>query len=1389
MTTTGDIVVNEDAGNKLAKLDKKQVDENEKIFDTMVVQSPNYKPTNAEAIVAIAKNDDGSIKWTFDNIYQNKNLASVAKDYYGTKNNRDYTDREAIDKFISDRTWKQSNTFSIGKEYKYITGNAGADQKARLAYLTREWNRLPNFYEEGGRGFEGLYKNLGVALLDPLNIIGGGIGGFVGKGVVKKAAGEAIKKSTQKQVGKEVAKDIITDPETLASLSSKIKTKQILTTSTTVGAVDAVGFAAADIAAQTTEKEIGIREKLDPKRTALVSIGAFGTSFISTGLISGGTRLLRNKIAKEETTNIKPLIEKGEELTDEALTSKLGVKNTLARNIADQYDFVKILQKNLTGVEGSAAGLKKAVESGKFKVDPVLMPYFQLRMAAAASTRSNDFILNGFYMPPSRLSGEASFIKGRSKGLNELLKPFDDVAETNSFLLYVMAKRQAGLIAKNPKLVKLRKDGLYKVEVEKSVTKKEADNIFKNIEKAEDAYIDTLPLTKQEMTKVLDWGEMSPTAYKAKYKENLKRKADISVYKQGLQDMKVFTDEALEYQVLSGLLSREAKDKILTANPYFIPFTRKNPGFVKKLISGVGEQTQKLIRTARPGAKRLAKTKQEGEINLYDNLVDYVYKAVNASDRNRAKLALYDMIAQGKKLKQLDANAVVKKAQPLITYTKVIGQSVEKKYKDAGFQIFKPDNEQLPNLDVATFSGTFKQVVGDVDTTFDVVYRNGKGEVFEIVSPELKEAYVAFGSRTPTMIETNWLTGAANWLSRISSRAITYSPPFVAFNIIRDTLAGTVNSVFGIVNKNGVGFVPGWSTAKGLYTSYRHNDTYRKALVNGLGYSSRTDSEKIVTQSIDDVLKYGKGPETKAYVSSLKKITDMAIGKPVWKKYAEFVSRIEYATRLGEFKLAKAAGLSDVAASFLGREVATDFGMKGSHRVLNFLSRNTMFLNAGLQGLYRTGRLFFEGGVKDRARVVATIGATIVAPEIYLYYTNRDIRQYKELDERIKQLNYCIPTFKDDGAFDGFIFIPKPYDLGVFANTAVALLKGVEKNSVGIGVNYFLSSFSQILPGLPVPQLVRPAAELLLDRNFYMGTPLLSAYEKPLVDQLAVRPSTRKIAIELSNLLTNLRGINIDLTKKNQTITGTKEKDAPLGLNPIRMDYLIRAYATGLFGYVPEIINAALFEDETGKFKNIDPFNVKGKGLNIQKPKPDVDQVDILKRPWSIVTRRFQSSDVIKNSSFHKEWFRIAKRAKELGVLDVTDINASRKNNSTLISVFDRIQTNIDNNNPIVSDEAFIYSQVLGDTFNTVFKKMQEFRELRKTIELAPGMSAEDKRLRINQLYNLENIMLKEYLDGVAEADIDFVLEKTMFGIFTVPTYVGDAEEKKSTFKRSDFEE
>jgi hypothetical protein len=108
------------------------------------------------------------------------------------------------------------------------------------------------------------------------------------------------------------------------------------------------------------------------------------------------------------------------------------------------------------------------------------------------------------------------------------------------------------------------------------------------------------------------------------------------------------------------------------------------------------------------------------------------------------------------------------------------------------------------------------------------------------------------------------------------------------------------------------------------------------------------------------------------------------------RQYKKLVQSAEYATRLGEYELARAAGFSDIGAAFAGREVATDFGMRGSNAFLNAVNRNTMFLNASLQGLYRTGRTFGE----QPARAAALVTTTIVAPSIALYHLNSKHPEY-----------------------------------------------------------------------------------------------------------------------------------------------------------------------------------------------------------------------------------------------------------------------------------------------------------------------------------------------------------------------------------------------------------
>ena len=42
----------------------------------------NSKYPTIKNAIPIQRNDDGSLKYTFDNIYENEQLISVAKDYY-----------------------------------------------------------------------------------------------------------------------------------------------------------------------------------------------------------------------------------------------------------------------------------------------------------------------------------------------------------------------------------------------------------------------------------------------------------------------------------------------------------------------------------------------------------------------------------------------------------------------------------------------------------------------------------------------------------------------------------------------------------------------------------------------------------------------------------------------------------------------------------------------------------------------------------------------------------------------------------------------------------------------------------------------------------------------------------------------------------------------------------------------------------------------------------------------------------------------------------------------------------------------------------------------------------------------------------------------------------
>ena len=101
--------------------------------------------------------------------------------------------------------------------------------------------------------------------------------------------------------------------------------------------------------------------------------------------------------------------------------------------------------------------------------------------------------------------------------------------------------------------------------------------------------------------------------------------------------------------------------------------------------------------------------------------------------------------------------------------------------------------------------------------------------MYKILDPGYVDMYKSLGGITNDYIRKlvygNWgyglkgkggrggFLGKVGFVSRIFPTLITHSPPFIAFNFIRDTLAGSINSAFGF---NAYGFLPGLSTFSGL---------------------------------------------------------------------------------------------------------------------------------------------------------------------------------------------------------------------------------------------------------------------------------------------------------------------------------------------------------------------------------------------------------------------------------------------------------------------------------------------------------------------------------------------------------------------------------------------
>ena len=840
----------------------------------------------------------------------------------------------------------------------------------------------------------------------------------------------------------------------------------------------------------------------------------------------------------------------------------------------------------------------------------------------------------------------------------------------------------------------------------------------------------------------------------------------------------------LDYSLGSDLLDVAGKNNILKVykNGYA-------PFISSKEVSETFKQTEKLLQTpgkTRKGAiiapsapvKKLLKGTKFVDLDFYNTLVNYSYRVVQGADFNRANLSLVDMLTDmqtsGKFGTVVGDTGVLKRLNPKVVSGQAITTSVENSLNKLGLRITRMPGaakKELPDaIDVANFAPITRHpgIEGSVLT----VYRKGKPEFYEIRNPYLKAMYETYGIKaTDTLTKyaenplLNFAAKAINIPARILGRAITLDPLFQTANLQRDTLSGFINSAFsGVIDPRlpkgkqlklleKRGFLPVVDTVKGvgmqmpiLKKLLKAQDSYRLAIVNGMGMSTRTETGLLIPPNLAAKINNLQAEDAKSYLDDLQTVLKTS-ATGGFTRYADFVSKFEFATRMGEFAMAKKAGWSDIAASYAGREVATDFGLHGASSKLNWLSSNTIFLNAGLQGFNKGfRRIFVESGKKPgqkgitndaRSKAAALVMATVVAPKVYLYFKNREYREYDEEKDIFKQLNLMVPYEDENGNLKRFVKFPMPYDYGVFGNIAEATFEYFDKRTSAEAFKYLTESFYLVMPFnshtlIPIPTTLEFFIESLINKDIFTGAKIKEEYLNSKSSDLHITPRTRDISIQISNYLAFLQSFGKDPDKIQDRKFGFIKTD------PITIDFILSNFMVGIYRYPLEALDAMA--------RNVDKY---GERETLKK-----DEIDILRAPWNLLLKR-NIQELPADSTTHTEiFFQLISRAEK-----VLSKNPERIDITDGYKVFDQLIEGIFSEKIQYGGREIELYKALSPQLSVAKKLIDKARDQMELTKMDKSMSADQKRKELDKTQQQINDITYDLITTIANSNLKEILE------------------------------